>query len=490
MKPVRYLVIFSLFIILAGCTFSRQQPQQPVEVDFQTAIPYVPTVIPIEPTIIPIETENSISTSEPEKPTSYTLQVDFDLETHVLHVIEEIYYQNQSGVPLQDISLMVPMNHTPGVFVLNSLQNAETFSQFQYQLNGVTLDVILDAPLAESEHLAMLIEYEITLPNERGVLGYTDRQVNVCDWYVFVPPYQMDSGWMTNEYHSVGEYLVYDVADFDVTINVINDAAGVLIIGSVPGSQDGNRWLFSQEQARTFVWTASDAYEKLIQAEYPQVVAYVFPEDVNAGWSALATTISAWNLYSAVYGEPPQDQITLVEADFYDGMEYEGLFFLGFDYFESYNGGEKNYLTAIAAHETAHQWWFAGVGNDAANEPWLDESLAIYSELIFYETYYPGDENWWWNFRVNSFQPEGSVNDSIYSYSTWRPYINAIYLRGAQMIQEIRMLMGDEAFFRFLQAYYQAGSGKIMTRQDFFDLAMQFSDVDFQPIIDVFFSEG
>jgi hypothetical protein len=32
-----------------------------------------------------------------------------------------------------------------------------------------------------------------------------------------------------------------------------------------------------------------------------------------------------------------------------------------------------------AVHETAHQWWYALVGNDEYRHPWMDEALAQYT---------------------------------------------------------------------------------------------------------------
>jgi aminopeptidase N len=39
----------------------------------------------------------------------------------------------------------------------------------------------------------------------------------------------------------------------------------------------------------------------------------------------------------------------------------------------------------VIVHETAHQWWYSMVGNDQILEPWLDESLADYSEVVYYD---------------------------------------------------------------------------------------------------------
>ena len=53
------------------------------------------------------------------------------------------------------------------------------------------------------------------------------------------------------------------------------------------------------------------------------------------------------------------------------------------------------------------------------------------------------------------------MDSAVYQFNTPREYINAVYLRGAQMLQNLREDIGDEAFFRLLRAYYSAGSGSI-----------------------------
>ncbi len=88
-------------------------------------------------------------------------------------------------------------------------------------------------------------------------------------------------------------------------------------------------------------------------------------------------------------------------------MEYDGLYYLGESYYRQYKGEPLSYLVAIAAHETAHQWFYGVVGNDPAIEPWLDEALATYSELLYYQRYFPESANDWWTFRVDAYSPSG-----------------------------------------------------------------------------------
>jgi hypothetical protein len=105
--------------------------------------------------------------------------------------------------------------------------------------------------------------------------------------------------------------------------------------------------------------------------------------------------------------------------------------------FGQYGGSNRSNLVTIGIHEIAHQWWFGLVGNDQAMEPWLDEALAVYSERIFYEfTSGGGNLDWWWQFRVDYFDPGGYVDNIIYQGGAFRPYTNAVYLNGAHFMEE------------------------------------------------------
>lgn len=417
----------------------------------------------------------------------YQFEVRFDVEDKDLQVIEEITYLNKTGVALEDIPLVVPPNRRSGQFSLNSLVDADGQTSPEYELEGQRLSVKMPAPLQPMQTLYLKLEYSLHIPAGGGVLGYTGRQTNICDWYAFIPPYQGDTGWMINSYSAIGEYLVYDVADFEVKIMPSSPDPALIIAAGAPGEKIGNIWFFTLPAARTFAWSASSEYQVLRQAENTSVVAYVLPEHIDAGWRALAASISAFNLYSSLFGPYPHQTLSLVEGDFPDGMEYDGLFFVGANYFTKYQGGEDNYLTLISVHETAHQWWFACVGNDSAREPWLDEALATYSELLFYEVYYPGDEEWWWNYRVHHYSPTGWVDKSIYDFSEVRYYINSVYLNGALFLDQIRQSIGTEAFKAFLAEYCRLGRGTIMTQQSFFELLRAYTTTDLSPTIDRYF---
>jgi aminopeptidase N len=129
---------------------------------------------------------------------------------------------------------------------------------------------------------------------------------------------------------------------------------------------------------------------------------------------------------------------------------------------------------AISVHETAHQWWYGEVANDQALEPWLDEALCTFSELAYYENLHTESVDWWWETRVSSYQPEGNLEGSIYSYTQFEDeylrYRNATYLQGAKFLFELRSALGEEDFYRFLREYREQFQGGIATGDDFFQL--------------------
>ena len=53
------------------------------------------------------------------------------------------------------------------------------------------------------------------------------------------------------------------------------------------------------------------------------------------------------------------------------------------------------------------------------------------------------------------------MDSTVYEFRTPREYINAVYLRGVQMLQNLRDDIGDDAFFELLRAYGEAGAGRV-----------------------------
>ena len=253
---------------------------------------------------------------------------------------------------------------------------------------------------------------------------------------------------------------------------------------------DGEWHRFHHPAARNFAWSISHQYQVAeTSVGETKVFSYYFPYHQAAGEATLQATAEALALYNERYGIYPRSVLSVVEADFLDGMEYDGLYFLSDGFYNLYQGTPEEYLITIAAHETAHQWFYGAVGNDQALEPWLDEALCTYSERVFYDSLHPEALDWWWSYRVQYYQPSGWVDGTIYNPQGYRAYRDAVYLNGAMFLEELRVLMGDDAFFSFLNGYVFQETHQIATGDIFFQLVGEYTQADISPLLEKYFSD-
>jgi aminopeptidase N len=169
-------------------------------------------------------------------------------------------------------------------------------------------------------------------------------------------------------------------------------------------------------------------------------------------------------------------------------MEYSGLISMSGHAYRAYDGSPVSLLVDLTVHEIAHQWWYSAVGNDQVHDPWLDEAFAKYSELLFYERYYPEYADWWWQNHIYTRDLSGPLDSTIYEFPSTPAYIDRVYAQGARFLGDLRALMGDEAFFAFTRAYREANEGRLVTREDFFEAVRDHTSEDLTPLIESYFA--
>jgi hypothetical protein len=472
MRVVNIIIVFVFGLVVAGCSTSPviQPSLAPSDTTGAVRTALMTSTITSMTNDAITPTPNTQPEQAAEERTVYTFDVDLDYNKHSLDVRQTIHYKNQTGRELTEIVLMVPSNEQANVFSLTSLILTGDVGFAENLHDGVILTILFDRPLPNTGNLDIYLEYTLTPRLQGGILGYTAKRLNVSDWYPFVPPYDAENGWISHQPAEVGEYLVYDSADFDLTLNLVN-ATGLTIAASAGAAPiDMDTYHILAENRRGLTFSVSDHYTLITKTtdDGVTVKGYIFIGDENAGQAAVDYTASALQLYSELFGLPyPYKTLSVVESDFPDGMEYDGLYYLSDFYFKTYDGTFQNYLALLSVHETSHQWWFGAVANDQALEPWLDESLATYSEYLFIERYYPELVNWWWDYRINYYQPSGRMNMTIYDQSDLRVYINAVYLQGAVFLDQLRQALGDEAFFTGLRIYTNTYNHQIANWEDF-----------------------
>jgi aminopeptidase N len=137
----------------------------------------------------------------------------------------------------------------------------------------------------------------------------------------------------------------------------------------------------------------------------------------------------------------------------------------------------------VVVHENAHQWFGDSVSLENWDDIWLHEGFATYAEWLWSEYTGEGTAQELFDFTYN-FYPDTS---SVWRVKPGDPgaanvFHPSVYDRGAMAIHQMRLAMGDDAFFQTLRTWLstrQYGNGNIAQFQA---LAEQISGVDLDAV--------
>jgi aminopeptidase N len=97
------------------------------------------------------------------------------------------------------------------------------------------------------------------------------------------------------------------------------------------------------------------------------------------------------------------------------------------------------------AHEVAHQWWYGLVGNDQYAEPWLDESLATWSEEL------PWDP--WVGCPSYAFPGTARLTSDMGYWGDHPAQYDTVYDGGGCMLANLAKKFGSARFLQILRDY-------------------------------------
>jgi hypothetical protein len=459
------------------------------------AVPAEPTAAttPAAATPQPVD-EAALTAALPE----VTLDVELFYTERWMRAVQTVEMPNTTPDAWSEIVFNTPINHIPDAFYLDALTVTLGAEVQEGTPPLIGTDTILRVPLPRpalpGETVTIEMRYRVVIPPlpstdwpPSGTTGWTFDLIQAGEWYPSLVPYIAGAGWLTWEYRPVGDPTVYPLVN--CTLIVRTEPEVTIVSGSVPVRDQNGAWRFRMERARGIAFLASDRYESAsAEANGIPVTSTYLPEHAAAGQAALEIAVQSLLLFEELYGPYPYESLTVAENGFFGGMEYTALASITDYAYLVYPGGAPSLLHALVAHEIAHQWWYGAVGNDQTTEPWLDESLAFYSELLYFERYYPEAIDWWWETRVSRYDPSGPVDATIYSYDDSERFILSMYGQAARFMRDLRALMGDEAFFAFVRDYYETFRWRMVTADDFFAAARRHTGEDLAPLLEAYFA--
>lgn len=115
-------------------------------------------------------------------------------------------------------------------------------------------------------------------------------------------------------------------------------------------------------------------------------------------------------------------------------------------------------VPALVAHELAHMWFYALVGNNQAENPWIDESFATYAQAraAEQEEFYTLDDI-----------PPRVAGYLGYPMEYWAErggfglYVQGVYNQGAAVLLEARERVGAERFDAAMLSYIEANAHQV-----------------------------
>jgi hypothetical protein len=394
---------------------------------------------------------------------------------------------------------------------------------------GESLRLFLPAPLTPGEEATVTMAFSVELP--RRVEGYTlfgweDGVLSLPGFYPTLAVRRGAAGsdtgrWATEAPPNFADVLFNPVALYDVefiapaTLTVVASGATLQIApprdgagsSSPPslrgkgagglGRQDGapgaqaaeakRTWRIAGGPLRDMTILAGDRWESVSdKAAGATVNSYYPPGAQAAGQAALFHAAAALRLFSDLYGRYPYSEFDVVAAPLgFRGMEYSGLVTIGEDLY----GPHRDQLAFLVAHETAHQWWYAQVGNDPLAHPWLDEGPAEYAAFDYYRGVYGQaaaedllSARWQTPYAVASARGIDGPVDQPASAMTSANYELLTYAKAALFFDALRGQLGDEMYRQVMHTYVETYRWQIVTPQHFFGLAQTLSGANLNPL--------
>jgi hypothetical protein len=458
----------------------------------------------------------------------YDLKVSVDPTAGTLDIQQETYVTNHESAALDSLLFRIHGNPNtaggPSRSRISLIQGACVNRSCEVRQGPPSVvTVTFEKPLPAGESVRVKFELRGILQRVNpadtglfaqslaGILGMgeapsdgTYGTMSVCDGFLsmanFFPVIGRRKGdaWEPVETTAIGDFGSDELANVRAQIETpalvkVMTPGTVVRSVLVPGAEgQGTRMRHEVAAAmvRGFAVFAGEAVDTLERRVGDVVVRSTHLEgNGDAGARVLDVASHALSVFERRFGPYPYGELDVVEAPLTGGaggIEFSGLIGVASMLYRPLGkddplgallgamGAEASgnpaagmldeTLEFTTAHEVAHQWWYSLVGSDSRSHPFVDESLAQYSTLLYLEDRYGkqrAKQAAEAQVRLNYVgmrlmgRPDGAVDRPASSFDPLS-YAGLVYGKGPFFFREARKTMGDAAFFAALRSYADA----------------------------------
>ena len=451
---------------------------------------------------------------------TYQMDIDFDVSNHQFTGTQKLNYYNNSPDTLGEVFYHLYFN----AFQPNSMMDvrsrtildpdprvADRISKLSeeeigyqrviklrmdgkpvdYEVVGTILEVDLPEPILPGSKVVFDMAFEAQVPLQIRRSGRDNKEgidYSMTQWYPKMCEYDYQ-GWHANPY--VGREFYGIWGDFDVKITIDSDyllgGTGYLQnpeeigYGYAPEEKvkrpggDKLTWHFKAPRVHDFMWAADPDYtHDTFEREDGTVLHFLYQknERTEEPWRQLPLVMDqAFDFINEHYGAYPYQQYSFIQGGD-GGMEYPmGTLITAERSFPS--------LVGVSVHELLHSWYQMVLGTNESLYPWMDEGFTSWASNnvmnhLREEGLLPGQPMD--NPHLSSYM--GYVNFSKTGreeplithadhFQTNAGYSVASYVKGAVFLEQLKYIIGAEAFDEGMLRYYDTWKFKHPNANDF-----------------------
>ena len=344
------------------------------------------------------------------------------------------------------------------------------------------ITVTLKEPISPGQRHVIEYEFEANIPTDADRFGAYGECYNVANFYPVLSIFE-NGEWSREQYIDMGECFYTIVSDYTVVLKTPEDftviSTGLTV--DVEEKEDGKYWNIAAPCARDFTFVAGADFNMLSEeVDGVMIEAYYIGDDMEFGRAMLEAGIDSMKAFGEAFGKYPYPDVNIIETElFAGGMEYSGLVMIGRD-LEFYST-DYSVVKEVTAHELGHQWFYGIVGTNPYLEPWLDESFASFSEIVYADVI--GDD--YMSSEFDSYRPDSyfgreytPVNRSYDQFGSEMVYFSSAYTTGEAMLYYLRDAMGAENFYHMMRTYVSRHAFGIVTEADFLNVVYEYCGTD------------
>lgn len=321
----------------------------------------------------------------------YTMDLALNTEGHTLSGAVTMTVRNETGGDLDKVCLRNYAAAMSKSQIIKAATGDGKALSVKEEKDKSVVYIDLDQKLKQGESTKVVVNFETTVPEKRNRFGYYEKEGNSIYQLSFCLPqlamYE-DGTWNENPYVEQGETSYSRCTDYDVTLKAPKEYT---VVASGDEETKDTTTRITAKQVRDVAIVASNFMKsETVEIKGTKINSYYLTDNKEKVYQefALAAAKDAFERFSDYYGEYPYKELDVVQTKSDSDMEYPGLVMVG-TAFDQGEGQETSLMAtqvcSTVAHEVAHQWFYAAVGNDQYGEPWLDEGLAQFSQSILYE---------------------------------------------------------------------------------------------------------